>query len=114
MNRSIDAYMKLRYLTVIIRDECTDGTDCFRAEHPQLPGCMSHGSTMDEAIANLAEAKQLYIETLLEKNLDVPVPVQPTGGTCSTSESLVFVPGKAAMKTVIELPTEYDMLQRAS
>lgn len=111
MNSSIDTYKKFRYLTIIVPDECTDGTLCYRAEHPQLPGCMSHGSTKEEAIANLAEAKHLYIETLIEKKLDVPVPVQPTGGTYSTSESIVFVPGKKLVKPSVGLPSEYDMQQ---
>jgi hypothetical protein len=42
------------------------------------------------------------------------MPVQSTGGTCSTSESMVFVPIKKPVKPAIELPTEYDMMRHAS
>ena len=34
---TINAYMKLKYLTIIMPEECTDSTLCYRAEHPQLP-----------------------------------------------------------------------------
>ena len=40
--------------------------------NPALPGCMSHGDTLDEALAELGEARQLYIYTLLEDGMDVP------------------------------------------
>jgi predicted RNase H-like HicB family nuclease len=29
---------------------------------PSLPGCISEGNTRDEALANIAEAIQLYLE----------------------------------------------------
>ena len=32
--------------------------------HPQLKGCQSQGSTLEEAIANIKEAIELYLETL--------------------------------------------------
>lgn len=108
---NINEYMKLKYLTIVMPEECTDGTLCYRSEHPQLPGCMSHGQTPDEAIRNLIEAKRLYIETLLEKGLDVPIPVRPTSGTFSSSQSIIVVPVR---EVEIHLPSEYDMLQAAS
>ena len=114
MDKSIDAYMKYRYLTIVIPDECTDGSVCYRAEHPQLPGCMSHGTTKEDAIMNLAEAKRLYIETLLDKGLDVPVPVQPTGGTYSSTESIIIVPSEKPVEPIVELPSEFDMLKNAA
>lgn len=42
------------------------------AECPSLPGCVSQGKTKAEAIANIQEAIQLYIETLEEDGLGVP------------------------------------------
>jgi predicted RNase H-like HicB family nuclease len=43
------------------------------AECPSLPGCVSQGKTRDEAITNIREAIQLYIEVLEEKGRPVPV-----------------------------------------
>ena len=42
------------------------------AECPSLPGCISQGETREEAVQNIREAIQLYIETLEEDGLDVP------------------------------------------
>ncbi len=45
----------------------------FVAECPSLPGCISQGKTREEAIENIREAIQLYIEVLEEKGQPVPV-----------------------------------------
>ena len=42
---------------------------------PALRGCVSQGETREEALANLKEAIQLYVETLLEDGLPVPTEV---------------------------------------
>jgi len=42
------------------------------AECPSLPGCISQGKTIEEAIANIREAIQGYIATLEEDHLPVP------------------------------------------
>jgi predicted RNase H-like HicB family nuclease len=42
------------------------------AECPSLPGCISDGKTKAEAIANIQEAIDFYIETLLENQQPVP------------------------------------------
>ncbi|MEA3439342.1 MAG: type II toxin-antitoxin system HicB family antitoxin [Chloroflexota bacterium] len=48
--------------------------DYFVAECPSLPGCISQGKTRAEAIENIREAIQLYIEVLEER--DQPVPTE--------------------------------------
>jgi len=61
--------------TVLYRlDRDTDGSLGYIAWHPDLPGCMSDGDTPQEAIENLADARRLYIESLLEDGLPVPEP----------------------------------------
>ena len=45
----------------------------FVVECPSLPGCLSQGKNREEAIENIREAIQLYIEVLEEKKLTVPV-----------------------------------------
>ncbi|MDR7534171.1 MAG: type II toxin-antitoxin system HicB family antitoxin [Armatimonadota bacterium] len=42
------------------------------AECPSLPGCVSQGRTKEEAIANIREAIQAYVEALEEDRLPVP------------------------------------------
>jgi predicted RNase H-like HicB family nuclease len=41
---------------------------------PDLPGCFSAGDTMDEAIANAAEAVAFHIEGLLDAGEKIPTP----------------------------------------
>jgi predicted RNase H-like HicB family nuclease len=42
------------------------------AEVPSPPGCVSQGETKAEALANIKEAIQGYIDALEEDNLPVP------------------------------------------
>ncbi len=42
------------------------------AEVPSLPGCISQGKTKDEAIANIKEAIEAYVESLIQDGLPVP------------------------------------------
>jgi predicted RNase H-like HicB family nuclease len=41
-------------------------------ECPSLPGCVSQGHSKAEAIENIREAIDLYVETLREDGLPVP------------------------------------------
>jgi predicted RNase H-like HicB family nuclease len=42
------------------------------AECLSLPGCISQGKTRDEAITNIREAIELYVQALEEDGLPVP------------------------------------------
>jgi len=41
---------------------------------PDLPGCFSAGSTIDEAMLMAREAIELYIATLVDDGREIPVP----------------------------------------
>ena len=41
-------------------------------EVPSLPGCVSQGKTRDEALENIKEAIELYVEVLEEEGRPVP------------------------------------------
>ncbi len=41
-------------------------------ECPSLPGCVSQGRTKEEALKNIKEAIELYVEALREDNLPIP------------------------------------------
>ena len=49
-----------------------DETSGYNVTCPSLPGCHSQGETIDEALANIREAIELYIEVLEEDGLPVP------------------------------------------
>lgn len=42
------------------------------AECPSLPGCISQGRDREEAVTNIKEAIEGYIEALQEDNLPIP------------------------------------------
>lgn len=48
--------------------------DAFVAEVPELPGCMAHGATQEDALGNAQEAVQLWIDTAREYGDPVPEP----------------------------------------
>lgn len=39
---------------------------------PSLPGCVSQGETTEEAIANIREAIEVYLESLKARRIPVP------------------------------------------
>ena len=51
--------MKYRMTAVIEADDHGYFAYC-----PELPGCYSQGDTYEEAVANIQEAIELYVETL--------------------------------------------------
>lgn len=46
----------------------------FIAEVPELPGCMAHGASQEEALANANEAIGLWLDTAKEFGDPVPEP----------------------------------------
>jgi predicted RNase H-like HicB family nuclease len=49
-----------------------DGNDRYYAEVPVLPGCYSWGYTFEEALKNIKEATQLWIENMIENGEPIP------------------------------------------
>jgi predicted RNase H-like HicB family nuclease len=64
------------YSTEFEVDTLPSGQPVYMARNPELPGCKAQGSSIDEAQANLAEARIDYINALLEENLPIPEPRQ--------------------------------------
>jgi len=54
---------------VLLRKEAEGG---YTVLVPSLPGCVTYGDTVEEAIEMAREAIQLYIESLREHNEPVP------------------------------------------
>ena len=48
--------------------------DAFVAEVPELPGCMAHGATQDEALRNIQEAMAGWIDLARELRRPIPEP----------------------------------------
>lgn len=52
----------------------SDEDHLYIAAAPELPGCVTHGDTQEAALANLAEAIQLWVDTATEFGNPVPEP----------------------------------------
>jgi predicted RNase H-like HicB family nuclease len=58
----------MKYLVTLERDE--DGF--IVAECPSLPGCLSQGKTREEALANIKDAIEGYLESLRKHGEPLP------------------------------------------
>jgi antitoxin HicB len=70
MTKDLSYYLSLRY-PVEVRENPEGG---YFVTHPDLDGCMAEGSALDEAMANLADARELWIEARLAGGYGVPEP----------------------------------------
>ncbi|MEE9259261.1 MAG: type II toxin-antitoxin system HicB family antitoxin [Nitrospinaceae bacterium] len=62
----------MKFRVLVEQDE--DGM--FAAECPSLPGCVSQGSSRDEALDNIRDAIKGYLESLKKHNEPLPPPIQ--------------------------------------
>jgi len=53
----------------------TDEDGVFIAECPTLPGCISQGKTRNEAVKNIQDAIEGYLESLKKHNEPIPFPI---------------------------------------
>jgi predicted RNase H-like HicB family nuclease len=62
--------MSMHYPIAIHKDPDSD----YGVTVPDLPGCFSAGSTVDEAMLMAREAIELYLDTLIEEGREIPLP----------------------------------------
>jgi len=67
--KRIQEYLALDYPVEMTRDEYG-----YFARIPDLPGCESSGSTPDEAMASINEAKEAWIGAALDTGVRIPIP----------------------------------------
>ena len=71
--------MKSYIFSVVIEEDAfEDGREAYHAYCPALEGCHTWGHTYQEALVNIQEAVELYIEDLIETESSIPV--GPEGG----------------------------------
>ena len=68
--KPVEYYLKLNYPITLYRAE--EGG--FVAEIEDLPGCLTQGETVEEAMKNIEEACQLWIEAAYEDEVEIPIP----------------------------------------
>ncbi|HAH09450.1 MAG TPA: HicB family protein [Alphaproteobacteria bacterium] len=65
----------LTYIVMIEPLSAEDGAG-YLATVPDLPGCMSDGATPDDALRNVEDAIEVWIDTAREMGRDVPLPTR--------------------------------------
>lgn len=60
-----------KYETIIY---WSDEDEAFIAEVPELPGCMAHGGSQQEALSNACDAIELWLDTAREHGDTIPEP----------------------------------------
>jgi predicted RNase H-like HicB family nuclease len=68
--KPLEYYLRLTY-AVTIYPEPEGG---YVAIIKDLPGCMTQGETADEVMANIEEARQLWLESAYEYGDPIPLP----------------------------------------
>ena len=70
--KTIEYYMKLPYKLEIFPDLDEGG---YVASYPDLPGCLTMGETIEDAIRNAEDAKREWIGAAIEDKIDIAEPV---------------------------------------
>lgn len=52
----------------------SDEDQAFLAEAPELPGCMAHGDSYEEALRNVRDAMALWLDVAREQGESIPMP----------------------------------------
>jgi len=66
----LDYYLSLKYPIIFYPE-----SEGYTAIIKDLPGCMSVGETLSEAMENIEEARELWIETAYECGDEIPLPL---------------------------------------
>ena len=65
---TLSDYMKLPYRMEIVEDQSEGG---FVVSFPDLPGCLTCGETIEEAVTNAIDAKKAWLAAALEDGIEI-------------------------------------------
>ena len=93
--KTIDEYMKMPYKLEIIPDSEESG---FVASYPDLPGCITCGSTISDAVNNAEDAKKEWFLAAIEENIEI---AEPKSADSYSGQFKLRIP-KSLHKTLVE------------
>lgn len=76
--KDLEYYMSLPY-TITVKHGTGNGAEYWIARVLELPHCMTHGSTPEEALKDVEDARREWLRSNLEAGLPIPEPVRFTG-----------------------------------
>lgn len=69
--KTLNDYLAMPYRMEIVEDKDEGG---YVASYPELPGCITCGETIENAVTNALDAKKAWIEAALEDGLEIHEP----------------------------------------
>ncbi len=76
--KSLEHYLKLPY-TITLKRGIGEGKEYWVARIVELPHCMTHGASPEEALRDIEDAKGEWLRYNLEEGLPIPEPARFTG-----------------------------------
>ena len=70
--QSLEFYLNQKYPVSVYQEE----TGIYSILIPNLPGCMSQGKSIEEALQNIEKARQYWIKTTWQSGNEIPLPNQ--------------------------------------
>ena len=93
--KTFQEYMKMPYKLEIIPDTEESG---FVASYPELPGCITCGETIADAVVNAEDAKKEWLLAAIEDNIEI---AEPKGAESYSGQFKLRLP-KTLHKTLAE------------
>ena len=72
-SESLDYYLNLNYPFSVYPEE----TGIYTIMIPELPGCMSQGKSIEEAVQNIDKARRYWITRAWDSGNEIPIPIGP-------------------------------------
>jgi len=70
-----------RYHFSVVLEPDIEEPHRFNVPVPMLPGCLTYGESIDDALANAREAIELYVDHLIDGGEAVPIEEHPVIAT---------------------------------
>ena len=93
--KTIDEYLKLPYRLELIPDAAEGG---YVASYPELPGCLTVGETVEQAVKNAEDAKRAWIAAAREGGIEI---AEPNGAEAYSGQFKLRIP-KSLHKSLAE------------
>src|SRR5258708_8433361 len=74
LNKPLEHYLTLKYPMEVVEDE-----GAWVASVPDLPGCNSFGTTVADAVSNVQQAKELWMQSQFQNGGEIPEPTDDDG-----------------------------------
>lgn len=71
---TVNEYLEMSYTIEMIRKKTGFNEITYYTSVKEIPGCWSEGATPNSAWFKTMEAMRLWIETALERGLEIPLP----------------------------------------